>query len=310
MNCLCGCGQEAKEGNRYINGHNLTKEIRIKNGKRTHDLYLNLARENGKKSSEMNRKNGVGFFGKDFHKNNLENCRKGGESFVRMYGGWSGLHKNLKEKNPEKYYQILKNSGRKGGNSTISKYGGWAWLDCSENGKKGAEKNRKNKSGPFFNPEIRKISCSHGGKNCTKKHGGWAWIDHHKNGLNTVMKIRLNKPYYYNNIPHDSGEERKVSNIFCNFGMDLVEGKTVHVRIGRKEFDWKSNGLNKFGIEDDTFIEYHPWDKNKTDKEYYEERRKVLDKNGYENNELIVVKSIKQLEDLLSKVQMIEQEVY
>ena len=74
---------------------------------------------------------------------------------------------------------------------------------------------------------------------------------------------------------------------FCQKLVSLLKFKptktNVHIKIGHNEFDFLVNS---------TFIEYHPWDFDRTDRQYYIDRRKILDVNGYKNNQLIVVNNL------------------
>ena len=103
-----------------------------------------------------------------------------------------------------------------------------------------------------------------------------------KGGLESVKKQRKNKPYWFIKTPFDSNSEREIAiNIYYQYGIRLIEGKNCHVPISNKEYD--------FFIKD-CFIEYHPWDRKKTLSEYYQERRNILNKNGYKNYPLIIIK--------------------
>ncbi len=232
-------------------------------------------------------------------KNFIEHCKKGGNIFVEKYGGWGAYHNIFREQHYEEYYRRQKENGRKGGKVMTFKHGGWAWADHSENGRRAVEINRKNKTGPFFDPELHKIVCSLGGKACIKKHGGWAWVNHVENGFKRIEGLREKKSHYFYGIAHDSEEEKEVSKIFYNVGMPLIIGKTIHIRVGRKEIDWRADELIKFGIRNNTFIEYHPcpqFGDKRTFEEYYKDRRKVLDENGFEKDGLIVFQSIKEVD--------------
>lgn len=325
MKCHCGCGQEV-ENKYFIEGHGsknipkLTKEQLINAGKRLHELYPNLAKENGKKygsiagkkASEIHRQNKIGFFSKEFQETYGEiGRRKGGKIAVeKMKKNKIGFFnpdfhkKNIEKqkKNKTGFFREDKKIQKMGGNATKQKHPNI----YRKIGLRVAEIHRKNGTG-YFDKEV----CSRGGKACVKKYGGYAWIDHHKNGLTTIKKIRENKPYYFAGIPHDSNEEKEVSKILYNNGMNLKEGKSVHIRIGRKEIDFQLNNLEKFGIKNGTFMEYHPWDMDKTDEQYYQSRRKVLDDNGYKDNQLLVIKNLDEFKNMLDyqNVEIIQDEV-
>ena len=70
----------------------------------------------------------------------------------------------------------------------------------------------------------------------------------------------------------------------------LIKGVNCHVRVGNKIIDFKINNV---------FIEFHPWDFNKlTDEQYCSQRRKVLDENGFKDNQLIILKSLEEAQHL------------
>jgi len=116
---------------------------------------------------------------------------------------------------------------------------------------------RMRKNNPMHNPEVR-----------AKR-------------LKTVLK---NMPYNFMGVNFLS----KVEKDFCKWLVKIgrikrpISGKNVHVYIGGKEFDFLIEKM---------FIELHPWvTMHHSDyEEYYNERRKILDENGYENYGLIVV---------------------
>ena len=96
-----------------------------------------------------------------------------------------------------------------------------------------------------------------------------------------------------------SKSELKCAKILNKCGMPLIDGETVHFKIGLKEIDFRVKNVNI--LPDGTFIEYHPYDRDgRTNEKYYKERRKVLDENGY-NDKLIVFKSLKEVEEMLSE---------
>lgn len=87
------------------------------------------------------------------------------------------------------------------------------------------------------------------------------------------------------NVPFDSNAEREIAiNLYYQYKLSLIEGKTCHIGIGRCEYDFL---INK------SFIEYHPFnllfDKCNLEN-YYKKRRKNLDKNGYKGYPLIIIR--------------------
>lgn len=171
-----------------------------------------------------------------------------------------------------------------------NKTGFWDPKIQSMGGKKAAETNRKNKTS-VYDPKVRKKGQSKGGKISAKIHkknktgifnpklrikGG------ETQGPKTAKILREKKKIKFNGIYFASYKE-------CEIGMcihyqieKLKEGKNYQKNIGKKLFDF---------FVFNTFIEFHPWDwQKRTPKKYYQERRKILNKNGYEDYPLIVIK--------------------
>ena len=125
-------------------------------------------------------------------------------------------------------------------------------------GKKAAITNRKNKTG-LYDPKVRSMG-----------------------GLIAQKVLRQNiRNLKYNGQYYDSSPEIEIS--LClqyQYNYKPIENKTLHIRIGKYEYDYKLN---------DIFIEYHVWFQNETEKEYFRRRRKILDKNGYKKYKLIVI---------------------
>ncbi len=142
--------------------------------------------------------------------------------------------------------------------------------------------NKKNKTG-MWNPNFSKI-----GNDVQKilKTGYWNPEVGRKSGklggLRTATILREKKRIKFNGIYFDSYAE-------CEIGMNihyqiekLKEGKNYQIKVGFKLIDFFINSC---------FIEYHPWDfAGRTHKEYYKERRKILNDNGYKNYPLMVIK--------------------
>lgn len=95
------------------------------------------------------------------------------------------------------------------------------------------------------------------------------------------QKMRLKGRCVYNGISYDSFGEIKYCKKLELLGYIPIPYKTLHVPIGNKEVDF---------IFKDTVYEYHPYDftgKSKT--EYFNERRQLLDDNGYNKYKLVVI---------------------
>lgn len=137
---------------------------------------------------------------------------------------------------------------------------------------KSLELQRKNKTG-FFDP-------SH-------------WIQ--KIGGPASQKARReNSPYWFMGVPFDSNGERQVAKKLHELtGFVPTEGTNCHFKVDGGEIDFLVNGV---------FIEYHPWDRKLSSEQYYEQRRKLLDKNGYKSARLQVVYSVEKLAGVLQRL--------
>ena len=230
---------------------------------------------------------------------------------------WKGFNVTFKNKHPKEYKKIHTRIGKIGGKASqiVFKEKGLGFFNKEnqsrwgkKGGKKSAERDKKNKV-RMFDPKWHKIynkkaietqrknkvaffdpeTWKKGGIECHKKHPDQS--------AKILKKLRENKPYWYCKNAFDSGLEREVAKLLHRNGMPIQNGKTVHVKVGSKTFDFRVFGLTKFGIKDGTFIEFHPWDmNNRTKKEYYEEREKALRLNGFENK-LIVIFSLRAFEE-------------
>ena len=112
---------------------------------------------------------------------------------------------------------------------------------------------------------------------------------------------RKNYPYKFMGCLFDSDSERRLCEIFVNRGLinKPEEGKNIHFKINRSHVD--------FFIQKEVFVEFHPPLKyglksGETVKSYYQEKRKILDKNGYENYPLIVIDRLRNIELKISKI--------
>ena|SRR3990167_10239947 len=144
----------------------------------------------------------------------------------------------------------------------------------SELGKRGAKKanitNRKNKTG-FWNSET-------GAK-----------------GRESRIK---NSPYIWKGVGFMSNQERECAQILLK---NPIKGVNCHLVI--------KNIIIDFFIGND-FVEYHPWDFNKrTFEQYYNERRQILDNNGFRCNKLIVLKSLQEAKTLNKEYESIGEKV-
>lgn len=311
MKCHCGCGQESGE-KWFLEGHtNFTKEGIMKgiqtckkNGlgaffdpelkkeigklahKRHPDLGKRIANIVAVKYSKEERVQWASKAGKSTHKKHPEHAVR-----IGKIGGKSGskdgkfTRKEINRKAGKlggkavhkKHLNLAKLNGKKGYAVTIKRY-----PDFAKMGLKAARKKYPN-------------LCSMGGKETQKRHPNLS--------LQNLKSLRIKQNHAFKGIYFASNAEKEVSKFFYSLGLVLEEGKTAHVRVGRKEFDWRIFGLERLGIKDGTFVEYHPWDfdlkgNGSVDKKvYYNERKEILEKNNF-NDKLLVFTSIKDVKEV------------
>jgi len=105
--------------------------------------------------------------------------------------------------------------------------------------------------------------------------------------IQKVLKNCHGKKCHYNNEFFPSLSERN-----CYIYLIKVGYKVIHNFLGR--FDFLLN--NKI------VLEYHPcswWLEKRSFKQYYKDRRKLLNEYGYKNLKLVVIKNLKEIEDKL-----------
>jgi len=94
---------------------------------------------------------------------------------------------------------------------------------------------------------------------------------------------------YYNNEFFPSLGER-------NCYIYLIELGYIVIHNFEGRFDFLVIKNNKKIV-----VEFHPFDFNLTDKQYYNQRRKLLNKYGYKNLKLVVIKDLNEIEHKLIK---------
>jgi len=198
----------------------------------------------------------------------------------------------FKKNNPIEFKKFQSEMGKRGG-----KIGGIA----------SSKKQKKNKTG-FYDIKLQKKiheklkkenksfynlkNQSKFGKERVKKYGGWSAItkeDRIKNGrqggLSVQRVLRINiRNLKFKNKYYDSKLEIEIS--IClqkQFNYNPKENRTLHIRIGKYEYDYLLKDLM-------LFIEFHPWFNKITEKQYYNKRRKNLNKNGFKDYNLMVIK--------------------
>jgi len=101
--------------------------------------------------------------------------------------------------------------------------------------------------------------------------------------IKNLRNMRKNQPYWWMGVSFDSNEERQLAIWqLLNWGVIPEEGVNCHIQVNGGELDFRPF--------DWLFMEYHPWDRlGRSKEEYYQERRALLDKNGYKNCKLIII---------------------
>jgi hypothetical protein len=108
-----------------------------------------------------------------------------------------------------------------------------------------------------------------------------------------IKNWRKKKPYWFMGVPFDSNEEMECAKLFNKyFGWIPEERINCHIKLKNGEIDFLVN---------DIFIEYHRWESKNKINEYYQKRRKILDKNG-KNNELFVFRNLGDVKTFCLKI--------
>jgi len=114
---------------------------------------------------------------------------------------------------------------------------------------------------------------------------------------------RKNYPYEFRGCLFDSNEEKIICKKLIEAGLieKPIEEVNTHFRIGKCHVD--------FFIENKIFLEFHPartfGRKTETSESYSSERRRLLDKNGFENNLLIVINKLKEADEKIKQIKSI-----
>lgn len=130
-------------------------------------------------------------------------------------------------------------------------------------------------------------------KKYRKKCSEWGRKARRLNGINGIKISRQNKPYWFMKTPFDSLEEKECAKLFHkHLAWIPKEGINCHIELKNGEIDFLVN---------DIFIEYHRWESKNKINEYYQKRRKILDKNG-KNNELFVFRNLGDVKTFCLKI--------
>ncbi len=260
LKCKCGCGKIVKtEGNLYTSGHNpnswhigakYPKEAYPNYGSRNKKFPIDTYPNFGTRGLSLEKKQEIV---KKGHKTS-KRLKKGYWNSKTAYKGLESMKKNnlgvYNKKNQPSKYNKRKHYK--------SRTGVWG----KESQIKAINTNKKNKTG-VFNKNVQ-IS------------GGLAA---QKILRTNVRNLKYNGQYY------DSKPE--IERSVClqkQYSYIPIEGKTLHLRIGGIECDYILHKL-KLIIESHAF-----WKKNDIESQYYKKRRQILNKNGYKDYSLIVIK--------------------
>lgn len=111
---------------------------------------------------------------------------------------------------------------------------------------------------------------------------------------------RKNYPYEFMGCLFDSKGERTICKKLVEKGLIKrpIENKNIHFRINKHHID--------FFINSRLFLEFHPARKfggaNETNESYYNQRRELLDKNGFKQYPLIVINSLRNADNKIEKM--------
>ena len=171
----------------------------------------------------------------------------------------------------------------------------------SYGGKHGVKICKQNKVGSFYNKKIHDKVCINGGKAgviaCKQMKRG-AFFNpklRHQSSINGIMSSTKNKHLNaWYNISFHSKIEMQCAKLLLTrpqFGINC------QINIGSKYIDFYPQQYDKKlqGI----FIEIHPCNtlfEKRNSISYYNERRKILDDNGFKSKKLIIIQSLKELE--------------
>ncbi|GAG30791.1 unnamed protein product, partial [marine sediment metagenome] len=104
-------------------------------------------------------------------------------------------------------------------------------------------------------------------------------------GKKAVEANRKNKPYIWKGVHFMSKLEMEFAKTILK---KPIDGINCNIIMGSKTIDFFPQSYDK--KYQNRFVEFHPWDRILTHKEYYDKRREVLNQNGYKNYQLIVIK--------------------
>ena len=253
------------EGRRFIRGHNRrgilhTKDVLTKMSEAS--KRKNLSAETLKKLSDCKKGNNNPFY-------NMHHTKK---TLIKMSESHKG--KRFTEEHKRKISEVHK--GKHHAKESLIKI----------------SEVTKGENNPFYGKHHIKES------RIKMSEGHMKFNREHPNRMREICRRsalarRKNSPSWFGGVPFDSKEEMQAGHIICErFGITPIEGINCHVRVNGGEIDFRPTKS--------LFVEYHPWDMDGlTPEQYCNKRRKLLDDNGFKDCELIVAKSLGELQGLL-----------
>jgi len=187
-------------------------------------------------------------------------------------------HPNLARENVKKSHIINKKNKTGFWDLKIQSMGGKAAKLVNAQSKAGkiggkitAMINKKNKIGMCYDKKIQSRAGKIGGP---------------IGGQKAMESNRKNKPYIWKGVHFMSKMEMEFAKTILK---KPIDGVNCNIKVGTKTVDFFPQKYDK--EYQNSFVEFHPWDRNGlSTKQYHNQRRKVLNENGYKDYPLIVIK--------------------
>lgn len=115
------------------------------------------------------------------------------------------------------------------------------------------------------------------------------YFKNHPEAIKIVIKNGFGQKCYYHHKFFPSLQERD-----CYIYLIRLGYKVIHNFLNRFDF------LVILPNGEKVVVEFHPYDRHGlTNRQYYNQRRKLLDKYGYKDLKLVVIKNLKEIESIL-----------
>ena len=143
---------------------------------------------------------------------------------------------------------------------------------------------------------IQKLSDSLKGKYIGEKHPMFG--KHHTE--ETIQKLR-EKAVTFERIQISSKNGYGTNCYYDDEFFPSKEERNCYIYLKQLNYLVIHNWLNRFDflVNGKIVLEYHPYDPKLTKEEYYNQRRKLLDKYGYKDLKLVVIKNLKEIKTKL-----------